>query len=220
VNRKSIPKQADHKKLVLGGIVGGILVVVMLLLFNALSPKPSPDQDGWASEAAELETLAQERDFSTTTEGAPPSLYPGFANEAPESEAAQFASGEFESAPIGVPYFDEPQTTRQSETAALPTNNTPADGWPSEEEMGLHPSSGPTSANRWPVESLSLEQGGNEYSPADPPSQTDYRSSMYTSETESFRMGKLDSDRPLATEADRSSILDGIIETPDTRSLR
>ena len=220
VSRASITHHPGHKKLVIGGIVGGVLVVTMLLLFTARSPKPPADQDGWASEAAELETFAQDQGLSITIEGEPNSLYPGFANEAPEAEAPQFASGEIESAPFGVPYFDESQTTSQSETAALPNNNKPAQSWPSEADLKPQPPSGSTSANSWPVESLSLEQGGNPYSPTDPQIQSDYRSSKYPSTTESFRMGKLDSDRPLATESDRGSILDGTIETPDTRSLR
>ena len=217
VAKKPVPQQAGSSKLVIGGIAGGILVVVLLLLFNAGSPEPPTNEDGWASEAAELEPAVQEPDFSFAAEIEPPALNSGLAGEAPETESAQFASGQFASG-----QFDNPELYlpigNQSETAAFPSENRSAQAWPPDEMMELQPGPGSPAPDLWPGQSLSLEQGGSEYTPANSPGQSDYRSSMYPSETESFRMGKLDSDRP--QEGDRSSILDGIIETPDTRNLR
>jgi len=220
MSKKTFQQRAVGNKLVLGGIVGGMLVVVTLFLFNAGSPTPPADQDGWASEAAELVPLVHEPEFSLPAENESPPLFPGFAYEAPNTETAQYARGQLDQSPIGVPYYDEPQTSRQSETAGLPNNHRAVVNWPWEEATGSQSNSGPTPKDLWPGEGLSLERGGYEYAPADSPSQTDDRSSMYPSETESFRMGKLDSDRPQATLGDRSSILNGNIEIPDTTSLR
>ena len=210
--KRPVPQQAGSNKLVLGGIVGGILVLALLLLFNAGSPDPPTDEDSWANEAAELAPAVEEPDFSFAAEIEPPELNSSFADGVSETPSAQFAGGEFES-----PELDR-SVNSHSETAAVPIENRSAQAWPPEEIMELQSVPGWPATELWPGESLSLEQGNSEFVPTDSPGHTDYRSSMYPSETESFRMGKLDSERAL--EGDRSSILDGTIETPDIRGLR
>lgn len=74
-------------------------------------------------------------------------------------------------------------------------------------------------ADLWPGEDLSLEQGGSQYPRTNSPSEDDYQSSMYPSDTDTYRMGKLDTDRLQSVQGDRSGILDGNIAIPDTKSF-
>jgi|CXWL01.1.fsa_nt_gi hypothetical protein len=190
-SKRSFQQKASDNKLTLGGIVGGILIVVMLFWFNSGRSTTPADQDGWATEAAALEPTLQEPEISLPTDIAPPPTLPIYAYEAPQTEAAQFASGQTEQAPIGVPQLQPDRTESPNQQGAVA-------GWPPEEAMGSAASE-PAPTNLWP---------GQEYVPADSSDPTDYQSSTDPSEAETYRMGK------------RSSILNGNIEIPETTSIR
>ncbi len=211
VAKKSFQQRAGDNKLVVGGIVGGILVIVVLFVFNSGSTPPG-DQDGWASEAAAIEPPVEGLEVVLPDSAEPTPPFPGFAYGSPSEDTQQ--------TPIEAPRLQQYPARQLSETAALPNNPTAAVAWPSEEAMGSQSASGSQPESLWPGEALSLEQGGYEYPAADSTGQTDFRSSMYPPEAESYRMGKLESDRQQATEGGRSSILNGNIEIPDTTSLR
>ncbi|MEO8494250.1 MAG: hypothetical protein ABI614_04215 [Planctomycetota bacterium] len=216
VTKKSFQQHASNNKLVLVGIAGGILVGVLLFMFNSGSSKPPADEDGWASEAAELR--APEITLPTETE--PPQPYPGFKYEAPVAATTPYTGNNLAHDSDGVPDLQIPSAPLDSKPADLPSRPQPIAGWPSDEAMQVQTTSGSTPVDLWPGEELISEKAGYEYPAANSPSQTDYRSSMYPSDAESYRMGKLNSDRPQATQGDHSSILNGNIEIPDTTSIR
>ncbi|HUG70021.1 MAG TPA: hypothetical protein VMM76_19880 [Pirellulaceae bacterium] len=214
-SKKTFQQQAGGNKLVLVGVVGGMLVVVMLFVFNASGPTPPADQDDWAKQDSGVLLEVPEVSISAANNSPPSASPPDFTYTAPGLEEAQFASGELAKTPLGPPDFDMPLLSREAETNA-PTSRQPSvSGWPSEETMGASAPSAPTPTNLWPGESLSLEPPAYQYPPTDSPSQGDYRSSMYPPDADTYRMGKLSSDR----QGDHSSILDGNIAIPDTKSL-
>ncbi|MBI2478150.1 MAG: hypothetical protein HYV60_05745 [Planctomycetia bacterium] len=217
VSKKSIQQYAGNNKLVLGGIVGGIFVVVMLFVFNASRPAAPVDQDGWANQGGELHV--EEPDLShSAAKNPPPLLPPDFTYTAPAAKNAQFASGELEKAPLDTPYDNTPLVPSENAAFASPSKQPSVTEWPSEETMGALTPAAPT--DLWPGESLSDEPGGYQHPLTDSTNQTDDRSSMYPSDADTYRMGKLDSDRPQTFEGDRSSILNGNIAIPDTKSQR
>lgn len=218
-SKRSFQQQAGDNKLVLVGVVGGILVVVMLFVFNASGPTPPAGQGGWANQDSGVLLEMPEASSSAANNSPPFASPPDFIYTAPGVEEAQFASGELKNTPLSPPYFDMPLLSREAETQASTSPQPSVSRWPSEETMGASSPSGPMPTGLWPGESLSLEPGGDQYSPTDSPRQGDYRSSRYPSDADTYRMGKLSSDRPQTFQGDHSSILDGNIAIPDTKIL-
>ncbi|MBC8351275.1 MAG: hypothetical protein H8E66_04780 [Planctomycetes bacterium] len=220
-SKKTFEQSTINNKLVLGGVVGGILLVVILFALNAGGPEPLAEQDGWASEDGEPDLLVQDPEISIPTGTDTPPLYPGFAYEAPGAETAQLAGGESEQAPVGLPYNDESFALSAPDPLAGSTNPEPASAWPSAETMGPPSSGSSTLSTPEPETGLNLEQRGYRYPTTGSSGQADYSSSIYPSETESYRMGMRDPNRPSTTQGDSgSNILDGNISIPDTRKIR
>lgn len=222
-NKKSFHQQAAGNKLVIGGVVGGILIVVLLFAFNASRSTPPVDEDSWANQGAEL--LVELPEPAPPAANKPAPLQPpGFTYKAPGTELAPFESGDLEqdsfTLPPTLPPGNMPPLLNQPETAALPNKVSPVTGWPTDEAMGSQTSSQSKPVDLWPGENISQEPDGYGYPPTDSPSQSDYQSGMYPSDAGTYRMGKLDSDRPLATHSDQSNILTGNIAIPDTKSVR
>lgn len=215
VGKKPVPQQAGHNKLVIAGVVGGVLVVAMLFLFNAGGPKAPVEQDGWSGEITGLEVEMPGDSLAGNSE--PPAL--DFEYAAPEAQPAQLASGKTAQKQLGVPDADA-QVALQPELLAPPRQDQTVTGWPSDETMEVSRSVQNAQSDLWPGESLTVEQGGNQYPPTNSPSERDYRSGMYPSGADSYRMGKLDTDRLQSTPGERSGILDGNIAIPDINSFR
>ncbi len=222
-SKRSIEPEQNNTKLVVGGLIGGVLIAVALMLLSSGGDTTTEEQDGWATPASEGEMLANEPEISFPTDseiGASPepeSLYPGYAIEPPSLETATLAGGEMDQTPLGIPYYSEPLADQTAEQLAPPTPIQPATGWPSEAMSG--DSAGPalTPASGYAVERSTQDQLAPP-TPTYSPSQDEYRSSMYPSDTESYRMGMLNTDR--SSDDRGGSILNGNIEIPDTTSIR
>lgn len=220
-SKKSFQQQAGDKKLVIAGITVGVLVVVTLFAFNSSDPTPPADQDNWANQDREVLVEVPGNSLPAANNPASLSPPPDFVYEAPGAKKAQVASDESERDSLRVPMIPiTPPAQQQSETTAMSSKPRPVNAWPTDETMGAQTPARSTPVNLWPGESLSRDPDAHEYPLTDSPSQGDYRSSMYPSAAEPYRMGKLDSDRSLANQGSQSSILNGNIAIPDTKSLR
>ena len=216
--KKSFHEQAGNNKLILGGIVGGIAIVVALFLLNSSGPDLPSEEDGWAVQEAEPELLVHDPEIMLPSENEPLPLYHGFVYETPEAEPVEQASSE--QTQLVAPFNYSPEPTHP-DTFALPSPPRSVDGWPTEEPLGPTYGANQTPAGSWPGEELKVPPSANQYPTTDSSGQVDYRSSMYGNDPQSYRTGMLNLDRPQPTDGNRgSSILDGNIEIPDTTSYR
>lgn len=221
-SKRSIEPDQNNTKLVVGGLVGGVLIAVALMMASSGGDMPE-EQDGWATQSEEAEQLVQEPEISIPTESElaspsePPPLYPGYATEPPSMETAQLAGGELDQTAIGVPYYNEPLAADSAEAIDPPSIRQPVVGWPDEATSGSYAGPELAPANGYSSEGLRQNQSNSPTSTYSP-SQDDYRSSMYPPGTESYRTGMLETNRN--TSDGGSSILDGNIEIPPTTSLR
>ncbi|MDA1053777.1 MAG: hypothetical protein O3C40_25290 [Planctomycetota bacterium] len=219
--KKSLQRKASDNKLVLGGVFGGVLVVVLLFVFNAGGPESPTDAGGWAGNDTEQELLVGDPDISIPAEIATPEWDAGFEFKAPQLETTRLAGDELDETPLGIPYNAEPPAPWQAEPLALPSKQRPVGGWPSEDALGPPSPAKSPQSDLWPGESLSAEHDGYQYPTTDSPTPIDYRSSMYPTEEQAYRTGRLDPNRSQSTQGEPGgSILDGTIAIPDTKSLR
>lgn len=220
VSKKPLPQQAGHNKLVIAGVIGGLLVLALLFLFNSGSKQPI-EQDGWANQDIEISIEEPELAVSSGVEtpklSPPPPAPTTFEYGTPDNSQEQFASSESEQLPLKSPYYEAAQKPLQTQLLAPQSDQSSIAAWPSEETMGASVPAQPAPADLWPGERLTAEQGGYQYPPTNSPSERDYQSSRYPSQTDTYRMGKLDTDRPQAVQRDRNGILDGNIAIPDTK---
>jgi hypothetical protein len=211
-----------HNKLLIGGVLAGVVVVALLFFFNGQGSEPTSDGMAWPQGETDSSLIVEEPSISIPDQQAAQS-YQGFAYEASSPNAGDFAADNRGSVerptPSGSVVADQhragpefggtwgQQQTPLNQTAPSRIRHEPAQSWP-EEVAGpsIAPSGQPDPGPR-PFQYPSTQ---------DDPSQG-YRSGMYGHE-HGYRTVRRD--RASAESNPQDGVLNRTIETPPPTSLR
>lgn len=198
-----------NTRVVVGGVLVGVVLVVALFLVNGRS-SDSPEETAWPESAGELPSVVEGLEIEI-----PQNLTPDTAVAAETSEADSSTlldPPELADVPFNLTTPETAERNTGSDNAMQANHTTTA--WNKEPSTPLFPQGSSVSTGEkvqaWPS---GLGQQDREHTSGE------YRSSMNPAQDEIYRTGMLDRETSPA-DPPRGTILDGNIETPEQTSRR